>query len=184
MSVKLKVKVWLEYRGESVIGRGGAELLKGINEKGSLSSAARRLGVSYKYAWKYLRRIESKLGIRIVVSTRGGREKGGTRLTEEGKRLLSKYMRFSRFIDNVLKNPEMWEACGLSIPDKNVLHGRVKLVGINGSTAVVKVEVNRPTEIVAAISSMSAEELNLKPGDEVKLLVKATEVAINKEEPL
>ncbi len=183
MRVKPKVKVWLEADGESVIGKGGAELLKAILDEGSLKAASEKLGVSYKYAWNYLRIIEDKLKTKVVTSTRGGSGRGKTVLTETGKRLLLKYARFSRFLNSVLENPEMWEACGLSIPDKNTVPGRVKLVKVEGPVALVKIEVGKPIEIVAAISSDSAEELDLKLGDKVTVIIKATEVMINKEEP-
>ncbi|MBS7287885.1 MAG: TOBE domain-containing protein [Candidatus Freyarchaeota archaeon] len=184
MKVKPRVKVWLEADEGSVMGRGGAELLKGVLDEGSLRAAAERLGVSYKYAWNYLRKIEGKLGVKVAASIRGGSERGRTVLTEAGKLLLLKYMRFSRFLNNALENPEMWEACGISIPDKNVVPGRVRLVKVEGPAAMVKVEVGASVEIVAAISSASADELNLKPGDDVKVIIKATEVMISKEEPM
>ncbi|MBS7246728.1 MAG: molybdenum-dependent transcriptional regulator [Candidatus Jordarchaeales archaeon] len=183
MNVKPRVKVWLEADGEGLIGKGGAELLKAILDEGSLKAASEKLGVSYKYAWNYLRRIEDRLKTKIVASARGGSERGRTVLTETGKRLLLKYTRFSRFLDNALENPEMWEACGLSIPDKNTVPGKVKVVKVEGPAAVIKIEVGKPIEVVAAISSDSAEELDLKPGDKVTVIIKATEVMINKEEP-
>ncbi len=182
LKVKPRVKVWLEADGKSVIGKGGADLLAMILSEGNLKVAAEKLGVSYKYAWSYLKKVEETLGMKVVSSARGGSKRGKTILTDAGRRLLVKYMRFKKFVDKALENSELWEACGLSISDKNVVPGRIKEVTVNGLAALVKVKVGRPLEMVAAISSASADELGLKLGDKVTIIIKATEVLISKKE--
>ena len=84
-------KVWLEYRGKPLIGSGGVKLLKLVDDTGSISRAAEKMGVSYKFAWSYIKNIERRLGIKIVESYRGGRGGGYTRLTESGRRLVLFY---------------------------------------------------------------------------------------------
>jgi len=89
--IKVSFKVWLEYRGEPLIGLGGVKLLKLINDTGSISRAAREMGVSYKFAWSYIRSIEKRLGIKIVETHRGGRGGGYAKLTDEGLKLVYFY---------------------------------------------------------------------------------------------
>ncbi len=184
MKVNPRVKVWLEADGKNLIGKGGAAILRNVLVEGSIRRAAEKLGISYKYAWNYLRKIEDRLGEKVVESVRGGKEKGKTVLTQTGRLLLSKYSRFERFLNNALSNPEMWEACGLSIPDRNVVPGWVKSVEVDGPAAMVSVGVNQSFKLVSVISSRSVEDLNLKVGDKVTVIVKATEVMVSKEEKL
>jgi molybdate transport repressor ModE-like protein len=74
-----------------------ALLLKYIEETGSISAAARRLGMPYSRAWGHIARSERELGVRLVEPRRG--YAGGAQLTEEGRRLLARYLEFvsSRF---------------------------------------------------------------------------------------
>ncbi|RLE76869.1 MAG: hypothetical protein DRJ44_02425 [Thermoprotei archaeon] len=95
--VKVSFKVWLEYEGRPIIGVGGVKLLKLVDNTGSISKAAEEMGVSYKFAWSYIKSIEESLGVRIVKTYRGGKGGGFTKLTERGKKLVN-------FYDELLNN--------------------------------------------------------------------------------
>jgi len=97
-----KFKLWLEYEGKPVIGRGGYVILKVVGEEGSLQKAAQRLGMSYRYLWGYIRNMEKALGVALVERSRGGREKGKAELTREGRLLLEKYEELERRVENLL----------------------------------------------------------------------------------
>ncbi|UCB60615.1 MAG: ModE family transcriptional regulator, partial [Candidatus Bathyarchaeota archaeon] len=47
-------KVWLEFKGEPLLGEGGAEILEAIKREKAISRAARSIGMSYRYVWNYL----------------------------------------------------------------------------------------------------------------------------------
>ncbi len=98
-----KWRMWLEKDGVHVIGMGGFKILKAIEELGSISKACRRLGMSYKFVWNYLNRMERVLGERVVERERGGVEKGRTRLTVLGRELLRVYERYEKVIGSALK---------------------------------------------------------------------------------
>lgn len=100
---KLSCKVWLEYRGKPLIGKGGAEILEQIEREQSISKAARKLGMSYRYVWSYLKRIEKTLGEPIIETYRGGRAGGGgAKLTRLGKELLDEYQRIENHLNKAL----------------------------------------------------------------------------------
>ncbi|MEM3054717.1 MAG: LysR family transcriptional regulator [Candidatus Bathyarchaeia archaeon] len=104
---KLSCKVWLEYRGKPLIGKGGAEILEQIEREQSISKAARKLGMSYRYVWSYLKRIEKTLGKPIIETFRGGKAGGGgARLTTLGKSLLNEYRRVDSYLSKVLSEME------------------------------------------------------------------------------
>jgi len=90
--MEIKAKIWLEIAGKPVIGEGRAQLLELIDETKSISESAKRMGISYRYAWGTIKEIEDNLGKSIIVSSRGGAGGGGkTELTEEGKALLREF---------------------------------------------------------------------------------------------
>ena len=89
--MELNFKIWLTHGGEMVFGRGRAELLEAIDRTGSISAAARRMGLSYRHAWAMLDSSEKHLRRELVERARGGAGGGGARMTAYGRRLLERY---------------------------------------------------------------------------------------------
>ncbi len=100
-------KIWIEYKGKPVIGKGGAAILEQIDNEKSISKAAKKLNMSYRYVWNYLKRIERIFGEPIVETYRGGEHGGGgATLTKLGKNLLNEYKRLERRFTRVLSEIE------------------------------------------------------------------------------
>ena len=76
---------------EKFFGNGTEQLLELIGVTGSVNAACQAMQMSYTKAWKMINRIEKKLGYRVMERVAGGREGGGSQLTEEGERLLRVY---------------------------------------------------------------------------------------------
>jgi len=181
-SGKAAYKIWLEYEGKPVLGKGGAEILEAIKKEKSISKAAKNLGMSYRYVWNYLERIKKIMCEPVVITFRGGRRGGGgAHLTDLGESLLREYHRIEEYLGELLTDEEYWEAVGLKISARNRLEGVVKEVEKDEVAAKVKVEIEAPTVVTALISKEAVEELDIKPGDRVKAVIKATEVMIAKE---
>jgi molybdate transport system regulatory protein len=89
-----RAKLWLEQDGRIVLSDYRVRLLRLIDETGSLSEAAAQMHLSYRRAWGKLREIEQNLGVKLVDSAAGGPGGGGSRLTDEGRRLVDLYDRF------------------------------------------------------------------------------------------
>jgi molybdate transport system regulatory protein len=87
----IKAKIWLEKDGEPVFGMGRFILLKKIESSGSMSSAAKELGYSYKKAWSFINLMEKRLGVELVNKKIGGRHGGGSILTEDAKKIMNIY---------------------------------------------------------------------------------------------
>jgi len=73
------------------MGEGRAKLLRQIRETGSLSKAAKQMGMSYRHAWGIVHRMEEICGQKIVKSVRGGAERGQSILTDAGERILMEF---------------------------------------------------------------------------------------------
>jgi len=81
-TIKPRLKLYLSTDDlEGVFGEGKWRLLEAVRREGSLSSAARILGRSYRKAWGDIRRAEQGLGKKLVEPSRGGSQKGKTELT-------------------------------------------------------------------------------------------------------
>lgn len=77
------------YQGEKIVfGPGKAELLQHIAETGSISEAARRMGMSYNRAWLHIKDANSSFKEPLVISKRGGKTGGGAELTATGQKVL------------------------------------------------------------------------------------------------
>lgn len=174
-------RIWLESGGEYAIGEGGAALLKAIDETGSIVNAAKKLKCSYKYAWDQIAEMEKVLGYRLLRTTVGGKTGGGAVLTDAARELLREYSRIERYAKEMLKDSEQWEAIGLKISARNRINGVVKEVKKDPVATHVKIEIKSPAMITAVITTEAAEDLELRPGDAVVAVVKATEVMIAKE---
>ncbi|MGC8849642.1 MAG: TOBE domain-containing protein [Candidatus Bathyarchaeia archaeon] len=169
--------------GTPILGRGGAAILKAIKEEKSISNAAEKLGMSYRYVWNYLARVKDALGEQIVETFKGGRTGGGgAKLTVLGEHLLKEYSKVENYVGEILSDEEYWEAVGLKISARNRLKGVVKSVEKGDVVAKVRVEVNVPATITALISTEAVEDLDIKVNDKVEAVIKATEVMIAKEE--
>jgi molybdate transport system regulatory protein len=174
-------KIWIEHQGKPVLGKGGAQILEQIEKEESISKTAEKLGMSYRYVWSYLKKIEKTIGGSVIETHRGGKSGGGgAKLTELGKSLLEEYRRVEGYLGEVLSDVEYWEAIGLKISARNHLKGKVLSVEKEGLIAKIKVKITVPTTVTALISKEAAEELNIKVGDEAEAVVKATEVMIAK----
>ncbi len=101
--MKVKVKVWLELNGENVMGDGRLSLLKSIEDCGSLRAAAEKHGISYRHAWGQLKKIETRLGVKLFEPTTGGVGGGGMKLTAKAKELMADYERMREDIDSYVR---------------------------------------------------------------------------------
>jgi molybdate transport system regulatory protein len=174
-------KIWIEYRGKPILGKGGAEILRAIAEENSLSKAATKLGMSYRYVWNYIQKIQSALGETVVETYKGGKSGGGgARLTETGESLLEEYTRLEGYLSEFLADTKSMEVKGLKISARNRLKGKVTAVEKGIITAKVKVEIKVPAVITSVITKESVEDLDIKVGDEVEVIIKSTGVMIGK----
>jgi molybdate transport system regulatory protein len=91
------MKIWLEDdAGNPILGDGRLTLLKAVEESGSLSAAAEKLGISYRHAWGQIKKIEQRLGVPIMERKIGGKTGGGSILTPEIKIFIRKFEKMRR----------------------------------------------------------------------------------------
>jgi molybdate transport system regulatory protein len=103
--LKIKYKIWLETSNHyGILGDGKWRLLKSINETGSLKSAMKQHGLTYRKTWENLNRIEEMLGFRVIERQRGGPAGGKTVLTAQGIAIVEAFDRFHQKYDQMINN--------------------------------------------------------------------------------
>mgnify|MGYP001772950031 CR=1 FL=1 len=99
----LSGKVWIDGPEGTFLGYGRVILLERIKEHGSISSAARSLGMSYRQAWRLVDSMNRQLGKPLVETFIGGKRGGGAKLTEAGERVLSLFWTFYKDFQEFLE---------------------------------------------------------------------------------
>ena len=103
-NLRLNYKIWLESTDQKgILGDKKCELLKAIDETGSLNEAMKKLNLTYRKTWEKLRKIERELGFPLIKPTRGGADGGNTILTTEGKILIQAFEKFHSEYDQVIQ---------------------------------------------------------------------------------
>jgi molybdate transport system regulatory protein len=73
------------------MGPGKAELIERIAATGSISAAARAMGMSYRRAWQLVEALNSDYRERVVTTAAGGARGGGAQVTPFGLRLVAEF---------------------------------------------------------------------------------------------
>jgi molybdate transport system regulatory protein len=97
-----KSNLWIEQDGEVVLSKWRVNLLRAIDEAGSISAAAEKLQVSYHRAWEKIHEMETRLGVKLVETQTGGQHGGGAHLTPIARDYVARFDRFSQGIDEIV----------------------------------------------------------------------------------
>jgi molybdate transport system regulatory protein len=85
------VTLRIRHGGDVAMGPGKAMLLREIAATGSISGAARAIGMSYRRAWLLVETMNGAFRVPLVETATGGRSGGGARVTEAGQIALARY---------------------------------------------------------------------------------------------
>lgn len=95
----LEIKPRLVVKGERAIGPGKADLLEAIARTGSISAAAKAMGMSYSRAWTLVDTMNRVFKQPLVAAATGGSRGGGARVTETGADVLARYRALQAALD-------------------------------------------------------------------------------------
>ena len=87
------------FIADETIGLGKINLLDLVGEVGSISEAARQMGMGYRRAWFLLNSMQSGFDDPLFMTERGGAGKGGAHLTPLGKELIKRYRDHVALVD-------------------------------------------------------------------------------------
>lgn len=163
-------------------------LLNAIHQTGSLSQAAKTIGISYKTAWDAVDEINKLADKPFVVTLTGGKGGGGAQLSEYALRFIKLYelltkMQYDAFTilkdETIPLNDVLKVAAKLSIQSsaRNQLYGVITDINIAAGKIAVLLQ-DQQTMMDAYITRSSIERLHLSLGKKVILLIKAPQIEL------
>ncbi|MDD2808003.1 TOBE domain-containing protein [Rhodoferax sp.] len=161
------------------------EVLRLVGQSGSISEAARQVGISYKAAWQAIDTLTNLSGVALVDRTVGGSGGGGARITAQGLALLALADELARARQQVLSRfaggVALAGGLGLRTSMRNQLPCtvlRCEALAPHDPMAMVTLQTPGGALLQSSITWESADLLGLAPGLAVLVLCKATAVQV------
>lgn len=181
--------IWMGCNEYAQIGDLRISLLEKIGECGSITQAAKSVGISYKTAWDALDVMKNISSDALVESASGGRGGGGSRLTDAGKKLVRTYRliksEHERFLCSISEGMDDFDnfyrlvrRLSMKSSARNQFFGNVISIKEGPINSEIEIVLKGDEHIVAVITNESRESLGLKAGSEVWALVKASWVVL------
>ncbi len=171
------------------IGARRIALLEAIADTGSITAAAKVVGLSYKGAWDAVNAINNLADTPLVRRSTGGAGGGGSQLTERGERLVLTYRaaeeeqarflkQLNRRLAHLADDLNLMDRLAMQTSARNQLLGTVKNVTRSTVNAEVDIELSGGDSLTAVITAASADNLGLDTGVAVTALIKASWVIV------
>ncbi|WP_164121963.1 MULTISPECIES: winged helix-turn-helix domain-containing protein [Sphingobacterium] len=87
----IKVRIWIEEDNGPFLGYGKVKLLENIQKIGSITNAAKEMGMSYKKAWELVNVLKERSVKPLVHKIIGGSKGSGAELTNEGEAAVQQF---------------------------------------------------------------------------------------------
>lgn len=164
-------------------------LLKAIDEQGSINQAAKQMKLSYKGAWQIIERANN-LAPKILINTAtGGSHGGGSSLTASGRALLELFnqleSRHQAFLDQLndelINDHELFlllKPLAIKTSATNQLFGRIENLAIGSVSTEVTLLLKGGEQIIASLANSEIEPLKLALHDWVLLLINSIDIAL------
>jgi molybdate transport system regulatory protein len=181
--------LWLRRRQCEFLGGERIKLLEKIDELGSITKAAKAVGISYKTAWDTVNLINNLAENQLVDRLAGGKGGGGTSLTEEGKMVINQFKTIQEEHRKFLNNLEdrLGDTKGLyqflrrismKVSARNTFAGTVTNITQGAVNAEVTLSLKGGIPLTAVITNGAIDNLGLKTGAEAYAIIKASSVII------
>lgn len=189
----LRGELWLHAGAATLGGAARIGLLAAIGETGSITRAAKAVGISYKGAWDAIDMMNNLAGEPLVLRATGGKGGGGTTLTPRAVELIAAFRAIERehrkFIDAASAAVEGFAVnwaligrIGMKTSARNQLFGKIAAIKRGAVNDEVALTLPGGQSIVAVLTHGSTEVLNLAVGADACALVKASWIIIATED--
>ncbi|MEO6033261.1 MAG: TOBE domain-containing protein [Burkholderiaceae bacterium] len=180
--------LWLRHGGQALGGADRVALLEAIGAHGSMTHAARAVGISYKTAWERVQGMNNVAAQPLVARSAGGAGGGGTTLTPYAIELIGAFRELEQAhaqmlgrLSKSLAQPgavlQTLAALGLRTSARNQLAGTVTKIERGAVNAAVELGLPGGGDRVHATLTLgSLRELGLKKGVHAVALIKAPSV--------
>jgi len=190
--VSVAATLSLRRSDKAFLGGDRIGLLEAIDRFGSISRAAREVGVSYKTAWDTVDAMNNAAERPLVERAVGGLGGGGTTLTEEGKEtvrlyrvLQSEHQKFIARLEERLGDVghfySLLRRVAMRVSARNVFLGKVAELRKGAVSTEVILALKGGETLCSVITNESAKILGLKAGMEAYAFFKAGAVILGKD---
>jgi molybdate transport system regulatory protein len=181
--------IWMTVGGENLGGPGRIALLAKIGECGSITQAAKAIGMSYKAAWDAIDAMNNLAGEPLVERVAGGKGGGGTRLTARGAQLVANFRlierehrgfveRLSEHAAGIADDVRLMRKMSMRTSARNQFAGTVTRITRGAVNDEVELAVAGGHAIVAIVTHESVDNLGLQLGSEAFALVKSSSIIL------
>jgi molybdate transport system regulatory protein len=182
----LSASVTLERPGLPRVALARMALVEAVGELGSISAAARRVGLSYKAAWDAVQALNNLFDGPLVEAAAGGARGGAATLTPRGRAALAAFRRVQAEMNAALAKLEggldadVFWSLGLKTSARNALRGVVTNMTPGAVNAEVTLSMAPGLDVVAVVTAHSVEELGLARGAPAIALIKSSFIVLAK----
>jgi molybdate transport system regulatory protein len=161
-------------------------LLEAVARLGSISAAAKAVGLSYKGAWDGVQALNNLFDAPLVSAAPGGKSGGAAQVTPRGQAVIRAFRAaerevgaaFARLEADLSGDADLLWSLGLRTSARNALRGTVTAIAGDGVTAIVTLSLAQGLSLRSSITRRSAEDLGLEPGRPVIALIKSSFVRL------
>lgn len=188
-AIELSGALWMRVGGDDLGGHDRVELLRAVEAQGSITQAAKAVGLSYKTAWDAIDAMNALAGAPLVERQTGGRGGGSTQLTPHGRRLIDRFAqvealhaRFVRLLSeegiDLGRDFKLLRMLNMRTSARNQWLGTVSGYRAGAVNDEVELTLEGGACIVATVTRESTRTLGLRPGVAAFALVKASSVML------
>lgn len=185
----LSGNIWLNRADHKFLGGDRISLLEKVAELGSITRAAKAVGISYKTAWDTINMVNNMAEKPLVDRLTGGKGGGGTSLTAAGKMIVTQYKTIQeehrKFLDNLESRLGDTESLyqflrriSMKVSARNTFAGVVTNITKGAVNAEVTLTLKGGIPLTAVITNGAVENLGLSIGNEAYAIVKSSSVII------
>jgi molybdate transport system regulatory protein len=181
--------VWIHRRQCEFLGGDRINLLEKIDKLGSITKAAKAVGISYKTAWDTVNLINNLAEKPLVDRLTGGKGGGGTSLTTEGKKVIYQFKTIQEEHRKFLHNLEerfgdtdnlyqFLRRISMKVSARNTFAGSVTAITKGAVNAEVTLSLKGGIPLTAVVTNGAIDNLGLKTGTDAYAIIKASSVII------
>lgn len=185
--MELSSALTLEMLGKPFLLEKRIILLHAIQEHGSISKAAKAVPMSYKSAWEAVDMMNSLSPEPIVSRETGGKDGGGTTITEYGERLLKNYAllkeEHTRFLERLSTLTDIQsgtfktiERLAMQLSARNQIQADVLTIDSHDVNAKIGLKLKGGQLLTVIITQEAVENLHLQIGETITAIFKSSAV--------
>jgi molybdate transport system regulatory protein len=172
------------------VGLGRVALIEAVAELGSISAAAKRLGLSYKGAWDAVQALNNLFDTPLIEAAPGGKAGGAAIVTPRGRAVATSFLRLQEEVEAALAKVEaglagampadLFWSLGMRTSARNALRGTISRITPGAVNGEVTLSLAQGVDIVAILTRRGIEELQIAVGKPAIALIKSSFIVLAK----